>query len=81
MRSLLLTTGSMYTYDGKDRIYIQENATGRLYSYNIASNKVEGFATIPYGMSTAITGNRMEFVRTPDGIEYLYLMRHSATEF
>ena len=81
VRSLLLTTGSMYTYDGKDRIYIQENATGRLYSYNIASNKVEGFATIPYGMSTAITGNRMEFVRTSDGIEYLYLMRHSATEF
>ena len=81
VRSPLLTTGSMYTYDGKDRIYFHENVSSRIYAYNVSANKIEGFAQIPYGMSTAITGNRMEVVRTVDGIEYLYIMRHTANEF
>lgn len=81
VRAPLLTTGSMYTYDGKDRIYFHENVSSRIYAYNVSENKIEGFAQIPYGMSTAITGNRMEIVRTIDGVEYLYIMRHSATEF
>jgi hypothetical protein len=76
----LLTTGTMYCYDGVDRIYFQSNATGRIMYYDIAKNYIYPFATIPYGMGTAILGNRMEIVKTPDGLSYLYIMRHSATE-
>jgi hypothetical protein len=31
-------------------------------------------------MSTAIIGNRMEIITTTDGLKYLYVMRHTATE-
>jgi len=74
-----LTTGTMYAYDG-DRIYFQKDATGRIYYYDYVKNEIKPFATIPYGMSTAVLSNRMEIVVTPDGLKYLYIMRHSTNE-
>jgi hypothetical protein len=76
-----LTTGSMYAYDGKDRIYFQKDATGRIMYYDIVNNTVENSSTIPYGMLTAIIGNRMEISETEDGLKYLYVARHSAQEW
>jgi hypothetical protein len=31
-------------------------------------------------MGAAIIGNRMEIIKTDDGLQYLYIMRHSAQE-
>lgn len=76
-----LAAGSMYAYDEEDRIYFQKDATGRIYYYDITKNVVENSSTIPYGMSTAIIGNRMEISRTEDGLKYLYVARHSAQEW
>ena len=75
-----LTTGTMYTYDGKDRIYYQVTTTGRLFYYDIVKNQINPFGTIPYGMSTAIIGNRLEIVTTDDNLSYLYVMRHTGQE-
>ena len=75
-----MTTGSMYCYDGKDRIYVWNGTQSRLYYYDILENKMYGAGTPPYGMSTAVSGNRMEIVETDDGLKYLYLMRHSGSE-
>jgi hypothetical protein len=74
-----LTTGTMYVIDG-DRLYFQKDATGRIMYYDYVKNEIKPFATIPYGMSTAVLGNRMEIVQTADGLKYLYVMRHSGTE-
>ncbi len=76
----LLTTGTMYAYDGKDRIYFQVNSTGRILYYDINKNYIYPFSTIPYGMGTALLSNRMEIVTTADGLSYLYVMRHNANE-
>lgn len=75
-----LTTGSMYVYDGADRIYFTKEATGRLMYYDLVKNIVVPSSTIPYGMSTAISGNRMEIIETADGLKYLYIMRHTGQE-
>lgn len=75
-----LTTGSMYAYDGVDGVYIHKDATGRVFKYDIATNAVTGVGMIPYGHSTAIVGNRMEIVETTDGLNYLYMMRHTGAE-
>ena len=74
------TTGSMYSYDGNDTIYLQKDATGRVYSYDIRSNKISNASTIPYGHSTAAIGNRMEIISTSDGLKYMYMMRHTGQE-
>ena len=48
---------------------------------DLTTNKIYGGTTIPYGMSTAISGNRMEVIRTVDGLKYLYVMRNTGQEF
>jgi hypothetical protein len=70
----------MYTYDGNDRIYFTKEATGRVYYYDLVKNIVVPYSFVPYGHSTAISGNRMEIIETADGLKYLYIMRHSAQE-
>lgn len=76
----ILTTGNMYAYD-EDRIYFHQGTTGRIMYFDIVNNTIEGFGYIPYGMSTAILSNRMEIIQTVDGLKYLYIMRHTGTEF
>jgi hypothetical protein len=74
------TTGSMYTYDGVDRIYINHNATNRIYYFDMTKRELVNSGTVPYGHSTAIIGNRMEIINGPDGLKFLYVMRHTGTE-
>ena len=75
-----LSTGSMYAYDGADRIYFHSNATGRIMYYDVTKNTITNSGVIPYAMGTAIVGNRMEIFTTADGLKYLYIMRHGSTE-
>lgn len=74
------TTGSMWAYDGADRIYVQKDQTGRIFYFDIVKREMVNSGTVPYGMSTVVTGNRMEIIKTEDGLKYLYIGRHSATE-
>lgn len=79
------TTGTMYVYDGADRIYINLSTvlvgvSGRIVYYDIPTNTIVNAGTVPYGHSTAISGNRMEIIQTEDGLKYLYVIRHSAQE-
>jgi len=79
------TTGTMYVYDGKDRIYINLSGnlggvTGRIVYYDIPTNTIVNAGTVPYGHSTLVSGNRMEIIQTMDGLKYLYVMRHSGQE-
>jgi hypothetical protein len=74
------TTGSMYSYDGDNNIYLTKDATGRVYSYNVLTNKIANAGTIPYGHGSALIGQRFEIIETSDGLKYLYMMRHSGTE-
>jgi hypothetical protein len=75
-----LTTGSMYAYDGADRVYFHSNTTGRIMYYDVTKNTITNSGVIPYGMGGAIVGNRMEIFTTVDGLKYLYIMRHSSNE-
>jgi hypothetical protein len=75
------TTGSMTAYDGADKIYIQRDATGRVLYYDLSDNNLYAYNNIPYGMSTAVIGNRMSIIATEDNVKFLYIPRHNATEF
>ena len=75
-----LAGGSMYAYDGADRIYYTKESTGRIMYYDLVKNITVPAGTIPYGMGTAVIGNRMEIFTTVDGLKYLYIPRHSSNE-
>ena len=74
------TTGSMWAYDGADRVYVQKDQTGRIFYFDVVKREFVNSGTVPYGMSTAFTGNRMEIIKTEDGLKYLYVARHTGTE-
>jgi hypothetical protein len=76
------TLGTMYAYDGKDRIYIQKDATGKLFYMDLTSYTMHGAGFVPYivgntGIGTAVNGNRMEIMQTTDGLKYIYVMKHT----
>jgi len=77
----ILGSGTMYAYDGKDRIYYHVTTTGKILYYDISKNEICSMGTIPTAMGTAILSNRMEIIQTADGLKYLYIMKHSGQEF
>ena len=80
----LMTTGSMFAYDGGDIYYfsvVGTNSAPIIYSLDLVKNTIDGAATAPYVHGSSIEGNRMEVVTTADGLKYIYLMRHSGSEF
>ena len=79
-QSSTFTTGSMYAYDGVDRVYMNINASSSLQYFDLSTRESVNAGTIPYGHSTAILGNRMEIVKTSDGLKFLYVMRHTGQE-
>jgi len=70
----------MWTYDGGDRLYFTVNATGRVGYLDVSTHRINGAGQLPYAMGTAVIGNRMEALKTTDGLTYLYIMRHSGQE-
>jgi hypothetical protein len=82
--SELLGLGSMFTYNGRDRIYFTTGVTGRVQYYDFVLNKVVPSSTIPYAHGAGIPGARMFLTTTADlisdNLEYLYVMRHSGQE-
>jgi hypothetical protein len=81
-----MTTGAMFTYDGADRIYIGCSTAfagaipQRVLYLDLLTNQVIPIGNFPYGHSTLVSGNRMEIIKTADGLKYLYLMRSNGTE-
>ena len=75
-----LTTGSMYAYDGTDRLYFTKDVTMRVYYLDLITNWVHGAGYYPYAAGTTSIGNRMEIYQTTDGLKYLWLNRHGAAE-
>lgn len=80
----VFTTGSSYTYDGKDTIYAGRSATGlpiRIMALDINNNKLVGGFTTTFLQGTATIGNMMETVMSPDGVEYIYVLQNTGTLF
>ena len=76
----LLGSGSMYAYDGYDRIYFTRDVSNRCYYLDLNTNMVFGAGVAPYVAGTAGIGNRLEIFKTIDGLKYLWFNRHAAVE-
>lgn len=74
------TTGSMYTYDGINDIILTKESTGRLYELNMDTFSILPCGITPYAHSTNVAGQRMELLKTADGLQYVYIMRHGGPE-
>ena len=70
-----LGSGTMYAYDGYNRLYFTKDVTQRVYYLDINTNWIHGAGICPYIAGTAGLGNRMEIFTTVDGLEYMWINR------
>jgi hypothetical protein len=75
-----LGAGSMYAYDGLDRIYFAKDVTNRVYYVDLNTNMLYGSGQFPYVSGTAGIGNLMEIFKTADGLKYLWVNRKANVE-
>jgi hypothetical protein len=77
----LMTTGTMYAYDGGDNVYIHvmTGSIGRILRFNVKLMKITGAFQLSGLQGTALVGNRMEIAQDASGNKYLYIAQHSGT--
>ena len=77
------TTGSS-TVDVGGMIYIQKDATGRIYRFDVAKNAIYPFASNPVPQGAALVGQKMFITSVYDGstlaIRYLYTLGNTRSE-
>ncbi len=74
------SNGSMWAYNGEDRVYAHKDQTGRIVYFDIVKREIVNSGTIPFGMGSTFLGNRMEIIKTEDGLKYLYIARNNGQE-
>ena len=70
----------MYAYDGLDTVYINIGNSGKIIALNVVTGKIDGAFQLAGAHGTSVTGNRMEIIKTADGLKYLYIMQLSGTQ-
>lgn len=76
------TTGSAAAMlHGRRRIFAQKDSSTKTYAVNLGTGIYEGFPNPPYTAPGAYDGKRARFVKTADGVEWLYLLRAGGQEF
>lgn len=76
------TTGTSYDVDD-NYIYINKDATGRFFRYNVTQNMMFAWSTLLYPESTAVVGDKMWTKKIVDGdttIKWVYKMRNNGAE-
>jgi len=74
------TTGTKYVYIG-DYLYMQKDATGRWFRYNIVTSQMDGWNTMLYPNGAALLGDTAFDVHYHDGetdIDYIHMLLNTS---
>lgn len=66
---------------GRRKIAIQKEGSVRLYTVDLLTGILEPAGYMPYANPAAYDGKRGRFVKTVDGVEYIYILRAGGQEF
>lgn len=75
------TTGTKYSYIKND-IYVQKDATGRWFKFNVPTSSMDGWTTMLYPNGAALLGDTVFSVQYKDGateIDYVYMLLNTST--
>lgn len=76
------TTGASATMvPGKRKLIIQKEGTTRLYIYDLLTGILEPAGTMVYAAPAAYDGHRARVLTSPDGAQFLYILRAGGAEF
>jgi len=82
MKQETFTTGSS-AVDIAGSIYIQKDATGRIFRYDVAKNVLKPFAGNPVPQGTAVVGDKLFMTTYTEGatsVRYLYALGNTRSE-
>ena len=74
------TTGTKYVYIG-DYIYVQKDATGRWFRFNVVTGEQDGWGTMTYTQGAAVLGDTAFDVTYHDGavdVTYVYMILNTS---
>ena len=60
-----------------NKIFILKESATRIYAYDLTTGFVDAAGTLPYAAPAAYEGHRMTYLKTTDGIPWLYVQRAS----
>jgi len=66
---------------GKRKMFVQKEAQARCYAFDLLTGILEPAGVMPYASPGAYDGKRAKFVKTADGVEWIYLLRAGGQEF
>lgn len=76
-----LTTGTKWAYNG-NAIYIEKEATGRWFRYDVARQSMDGWATTAYTQGAAVLGDTVfdaSFIDGATKIPFIYFLLNTST--
>ncbi len=65
---------------GLRKIAIQKESSPRVYALDLLTGVLEPLGTSPYANSSGYDGKRLRFVRTTEGVIWLYTLRAGGQE-
>lgn len=75
------TGASSAAIHGRRKLFVQKESSTRCYTFSMLTGELEPAGTLPYAAPGGLDGKRAKFVRTPDGIEWMYFLRAGGQEF
>lgn len=75
------TGASSTAMHGRRKLFIQKEGSGRCYAFDLLTGELEPAGFLPYASPGTQDGKRAKFVKTPDGAEFLYVLRAGGQEF
>lgn len=75
------TGASTAIIHGRRRLFIAKEGSQRTAFYDLTTGILEPGPFMPYSVPIAYDGHRSRFVKTPDGVEWLYHLRPGGQEF
>lgn len=80
--SEIFSTGSSVAMiHGRRRVFISKDSSTRTYMMDLTTGILEPGPQLPYNNPAAYDGHRSRFVKTPDGVEWLYHLRPGGQEY
>lgn len=75
------TGGTSAMIYGKRRIFLYKEASQRFLAYRMVDGLMEPAGTLPYAAAAAYDGKRAIYMKSPDGVEWIYYLRSGGQEF
>lgn len=77
----LNTGASVSMMHGQRKLFIQKDGQARCYTHDFLTGQLEPAGVMPYANPVAYDGKRSRYVVTPDGVQWIYVLRAGGQEF